>query len=450
MKKILFAALVLLAAASCGKKPAVFTGKITGLKPESHVMVLDFNRPDDRMPVEVAPDGSYRFEIGDGPCARFLMVDDPKGGVKFYAEPGMTANIDLELKRLPDEGGEEFYESSVTYSGDNKDAFDFLTEGEYFQHVQNPVLMAHFDAKDATFAQFRQELQARADELVAKLPKVQSPVFREWMKSDYESKLKMTYGWFPELSDAADPDFKAYLESLDRNDSLQDAQAYMSGYSAFWLPEGRDRNVAWFEALNTLFTNKETVRQLADDHIAGVLQNAPANIADVFAAYKAVEPGRTVPESVQALYDHYKNMVPGAPAADFDMYDPDGNKVMLSDLRGKALYIDCWATWCGPCRAETPNMVKLYEHYKNDPRIQLVSVSLDKKEKNWKAVVAEEKLAWPQYIVHDEFESALCRNYDIEGIPRFLFIDAQGCILSLDAKRPSDPDIIAWIENLLK
>ena len=132
------------------------------------------------------------------------------------------------------------------------------------------------------------------------------------------------------------------------------------------------------------------------------------------------------------------------------MYDPDGNKVMLSDLRGKALYIDCWATWCGPCRGETPNMVKLYEHYKNDPRIQLVSVSLDKKEKNWKAVVAEEKLAWPQYIVHDEFESALCRNYDIEGIPRFLFIDAQGCILSLDAKRPSDPDIIAWIENLLK
>lgn len=450
MKQILLATLVLLAAVSCGPKPAVFTGKIMGLKPESKVMLYDIAGRTQEIPIEVDAEGNYSIEIKADPCTRYIICDDPKGGVKFFVEPGMKANIDLEFKSVGNEGGEEVYETVVNYTGDNKDAYDFLTEGEFYQNVQNPVLMAHFDAKDASFSQFKHELQERLDELVAKLPKVQSPVFREWMKSDYETKLKATYGWFPELSATADPDFKAYLEALDRNGDFQDAQAYMSGYSAFWLPEDKDRNVAWFEVLNALFSNKDIVRKLADEHVAGVLQNAPANIADVFEAYKAVEPGRAVPEEVQALYDHYKNMVPGAPAADFDMYDPDGNKVMLSDLKGRALYIDCWATWCGPCRGETPNMVQLYEHYKNDPRIQLVSISLDKKEKNWKAVVAEEKLAWPQYIVHDEFESALCRNYDIEGIPRFLFIDAQGCILSLDAKRPSDPDIIPWIESLLK
>lgn len=108
------------------------------------------------------------------------------------------------------------------------------------------------------------------------------------------------------------------------------------------------------------------------------------------------------------------------------------------------------AVSCGPCRAETPYMIELYNHYKNDPRIQLVSISLDKNEKQWKAVVAEEKLAWPQYIVHDEFECALCKNYDVTGIPRFMFFDKDGGILSLDAKRPSDPEIIDWIESLLK
>lgn len=449
MKRILLAALVLLAAVSCGKKPAVFTGKITGLKPDSQVSLMNLADSRNLIPVAVDAEGNYSFEIKDGPCARFLIVDDPKGGLKFYAEPGMKANMDVEFKRM--EGtDEEVYQTVVTYTGDNKDAYDFLTEGDYYSHF-NPYLMEHYEARDLSFDAFRSGSQAILDELIAKLPSVQSETFREWMKADYADKLKSSLRWFPEIAQGPDDSYKAYIESLDRNGNLMDAETYMDGYSRFWMPvEGKDRYVAWFEALSTQFTNKDIIRKMADARIDGVLRRAPANIEEVFAAYKAVETQREVPEAIQSLYDHYKNLVPGAVAADFDMYDPDGNKVMLTDLRGKALYIDCWASWCGPCRAQTPYMIELYEHYKNDPRIQLVSISLDKSEKNWKAVVAEENLAWPQYIVHDEFEGALCQNYDITGIPRFLFFDKDGRILSLDAKRPSEPDIIDWIENQLK
>ena len=388
-----------------------------------------------------------------GPCTRYIICDDPKGGVKFYVEPGMEASIDLELKSVGNQGGEEVYESVVNYTGDNKDAYDFLTEGEYFGNVQNPILLAHYDAKDLTsFDDYRNALQERVAELEAKLPKVKSGTFREWMKDDYAKKLKGSLSWYPELSRVADPSYEAFLESLDRNGSLEDAQLYMSGYNAFYLPveEGQDRNLAWFKALPGQFTNREIVRQLADERISGLIQRAPANLSELFAAYRAVEPGRAVPEKIQEQYDHYITMVPGAQAVNFDFYDVDGNRFTLSDLRGKAVYIDCWATWCGPCRAQTPYMIELYNHYKDDPRIQLVSVSLDKNEKQWKAVVAEENLAWPQYIVHDEFECALCKNYDVVGIPRFMFFDKDGCILSLDAKRPSEPDIIDWIEGLLK
>ena len=448
MKKILFAALVLLAAVSCGKKPAVFTGKITGLKPESQVSLMNIADPTNLIPVQVDAEGNYTLEIKDGPCARYIIVDDPKGGVKFYAEPGMKAVIDLDFKQV--EGTEEeTYETVVTYSGDNKDCYEFLTEGEYFSTVQNPVIMEHYGKKDLTFDQMVKFFTDAKDAQVAKLQKIGNPTFRKWMEDDYNQKLAGSFGWYPELGVKDDPSFKAYLESLDRNGSLEDARRYMSGYTFTTLPEGPELNVAWFNSLGKLFTDKNIIRQLADSRIAQVLQDAPANIEDVFAAYKAVDPSYAVPQEIQGIYDHYKSMVPGALAADFDMYDADGNKVMLSDLRGKALYIDCWATWCGPCRAETPNMVKLYDHYKNNPRIQLVSISLDKKEKNWKAVVAEENLAWPQYIVHDEFESALCKNYDINGIPRFLFFDKEGRIISLDAKRPSAPDIIEWIEQSL-
>jgi thiol-disulfide isomerase/thioredoxin len=451
MKKILFAALVLLAAVSCGPKPAVFTGKITGLKPESKVMLYDIAGRTQEIPIEVDADGNYKIEIKADPCTRYIICDDPKGGVKFFVEPGMKANIDLEFKSVGNEGGEEVWQTVVTYTGDDKDAYDFLTEGEFYQNIQNPVIMAHYEAKDLTsFDDFCKDLQMRKDSLVALLPKVQSPVFRAWMKNDYEEKVKYAYNWYPELASGPDDSYAAFLESLDRNGNLQDAETYMSGYSSFWLPKDKDRYIAWFDVLKEKITDKEIVRRLADERIDGVIRRAPANLAEVFEAYKALEPGRAVPEKIQEQYDHYIAMIPGAQAVDFDFYDVDDNKYTLSDLRGKAVYIDCWATWCGPCRAETPYMVKLYEHYRNDPRIRLVSISLDKNGKQWKAVVAEEKLAWPQYIVHGEFECALCKNYDISGIPRFLFFDAEGRILSLDARRPSDPDIIPWIESLLK
>ncbi len=452
MKKLFFAVLVLLAAVSCGPKPAVFTGMITGLKPESKLTLYNIAAPRQDVPIAVDADGNYKIEINEKePCTRYIICDDPKGGVKFYVEPGMKANIDLEFKSVGNQGGEEVYETVVNYTGDNKDAYDFLTANEFYQNIQNPVIMAHYDAKDLTsFDEFRNELQSRKDSLVALLPNVQSPVFREWMKKDYEDKVKYAYNWYSELTSEPDESYAAFLESLDRNGKVEDAQQYMSGYTHFWLPEDKDRYIAWFEVLTDKISNKEIVRQLADERIDGVIRRAPANLAEVFDVYKAIEPDRAVPEKIQEQYDHYITMIPGAQAVDFDFYDVEGNKYTLADLRGKAVYIDCWATWCGPCRAETPYMIELYNHYKNDPRIQLVSISLDKNEKQWKAVVAEEKLAWAQYIVHDEFNCDLCKNYDINGIPRFLLFDKDGRILSLDAKRPSDPNIIDWIEGLLK
>ena len=129
MKRILYSLIVLLVAVSCGNRNAVFTGRITGLKPTSNVSLMNIADPTNMVPVQVDADGNYSFEITEGPCARYLVVDDPKGGFKFYAEPGMKANIDLELKRIDDPSGEEVYQSVTTYTGDNKDAFDFLTEG---------------------------------------------------------------------------------------------------------------------------------------------------------------------------------------------------------------------------------------------------------------------------------------------------------------------------------
>ena len=95
-------------------------------------------------------------------------------------------------------------------------------------------------------------------------------------------------------------------------------------------------------------------------------------------------------------------------------------------------------------------MEKLYEHYKNNPNLILVSVSLDKTTKPWLEMLEKDKPQWPQYIVKDEFKSKLCTTYSITGIPRFMMFDKDGNVISLNAPRPSSEDIIRFIDDALK
>ena len=286
---------------------------------------------------------------------------------------------------------------------------------------------------------------------MAKLNKIDNPVFRKFMREDINTKLeKGGLSWFAEVGSKADDSYLAWLDALDRDNNVQEAMMYASGYKKFLVPEGQDKSITLLNNLNNLFTNKEIVNKLADNEVANLFEQAPANINDIYTAYCNVTPGREIPAQIQGLYDHYKTMVPGAKAVNFDMYDMNGKKLTLANLKGKAVYIDCWATWCGPCKAETPNMVKLYNHFKNDKRIQLVSISLDKNQAAWKSMVKKENLSWPQYIVKGEFDCMLCKEYGVTGIPRFMMFDKKGNIISLDAPRPSAPNIIEWIESNLK
>ena len=131
------------------------------------------------------------------------------------------------------------------------------------------------------------------------------------------------------------------------------------------------------------------------------------------------------------------------------LYDTPQTAV-LGRAGGKALFIDCWATWCGPCCGEIPYMEKLHEHFKNSKDVELISISLDSNKKKWLQKLKEDKPKWRQFICPDNFKSQLCQNYDIDAIPRFLFFDKEGRIISLDAKRPSEQDIIRYIDENLK
>ncbi|QOG02938.1 TlpA disulfide reductase family protein [Flavobacterium sp. MDT1-60] len=138
------------------------------------------------------------------------------------------------------------------------------------------------------------------------------------------------------------------------------------------------------------------------------------------------------------------------PSADFDYENHKGGKTKLSDLKGKYVYIDLWATWCGPCRAEIPYLQKIEEKY-HGKNIEFVSVSVDtpKDHDKWKKFVTDKQLGGIQLLSDNEWKSAFVTSYNVTGIPRFILIDPKGNIVSADAARPSSPELQQQLDALL-
>ncbi|NNE54976.1 MAG: TlpA family protein disulfide reductase [Flavobacteriales bacterium] len=114
----------------------------------------------------------------------------------------------------------------------------------------------------------------------------------------------------------------------------------------------------------------------------------------------------------------------------------DGNKVSLASLKGKVVYVDVWATWCGPCKREIPHLQDI-EHDYHGRNVSFVSVSVDEDEEAWRNMVTEKELGGIQLLADSAWKSSICTDYKINGIPRFLLIDTDGMIVSADAPRPS-------------
>lgn len=135
----------------------------------------------------------------------------------------------------------------------------------------------------------------------------------------------------------------------------------------------------------------------------------------------------------------------GQPALDFTQNDTTGNAVSLSDLRGQYVLIDFWASWCGPCRAENPNVVKLYNEL-HDKGFEIIGVSFDTKRKNWLAAIEEDNLTWYHVSDLNGWNNEVGKMYAVRAIPHTILLDKDGVII---AKNLRGDELRAKLEELL-
>ena len=156
------------------------------------------------------------------------------------------------------------------------------------------------------------------------------------------------------------------------------------------------------------------------------------------------------------LLDYYNQKVAakkmeGIVSPSFDYENHKGGKTKLEDLRGKYVYIDVWATWCGPCIAEIPHLKKVEAKY-HGKNIEFVSISVDteKDYEKWKKMVVAKELGGIQLFADKNWTSDFIKAYGINAIPRFILIGPDGKVIKADAARPSSASLTELLDSLVK
>lgn len=226
---------------------------------------------------------------------------------------------------------------------------------------------------------------------------------------------------------------------------------YMPAFNQFNITsvKGSD-NMTLYKNYTNLMTELRQNQQidLLDSRMESLLNDNPGVLMSAFlvtyfeqsfeqhvALYKKIRDALISQWPNDEFVKHLDNkiattLLPGMEAPDIELPDPEGNMRRLSDLRGKVVLIDFWASWCGPCRMENPNVVRVYQKF-HDKGFEVFSVSLDKDRNAWIAAIQKDNLSWPNHVSDLKYwSSAAGKLYGISSIPATVLIGPDGKILA--------------------
>lgn len=194
----------------------------------------------------------------------------------------------------------------------------------------------------------------------------------------------------------------------------------------------REKYTAKMEALNR--TVKEKIRKMGTS--VAVLQSINyldpdqefAFLDSIAQVVDKEMPEYQIKEEFISRIENLRRLAIGSRAPEIALPNPEGEVVELSSLRGNYVLIDFWAAWCGPCRRENPNVVRLYQKYK-DKGFEIYGVSLDRKKEDWLKAIETDNLTWTHVSDLNYFNSEAAQKYNIQAIPATYLLDREGNII---------------------
>lgn len=454
MKKLVLLVL-LISAISCQKKAVVDYSIISG-KIENVSGELSLNSADGSVKkvLAVSDDGTFsdtiRVEV-----ARYMLYDG-KNRMTVYLDKGNTISINYDAAN---------FENTLLISGKGSEVSNYiLISGKKEKELRGEGTSLYLLEEDE-YKQTIEKIKSASEEILNATTGI-SDAFRA------KEKRNLNYAYLSQLNI-----YQRYHAHYAKQPDFKTSQGFLSELEGFDFSNEEDFNfsrsyrdlvTAHFYEEATILAKKDSIAEdiaflksvasIENETIKNNLlfENAKYGITytDDFEEFYTIFIANSTNEAnnneITKSYNKLKSVAKGEPSPTFENYENyAGGTTSLSDLKGKYVYVDVWATWCGPCKREIPYLQKVEKQYEGK-NIHFVSLSVDKLSDHdkWQKMVGEEQLGGIQLFADNSWKSSFVEEYLIKGIPRFILIDPNGDIVSSNAPRPSDTKLIDMFKEL--
>jgi len=458
MKKILFAAIAL-SVLSCAKEEktidyAIFSGKIENLD-GGKISVRNSDKVIND--ITVLEDGTFTDTI-QNIVSGYYTFKYANETSSFYLKPGYNLSLSLNPKE---------FDESIKYSGNGSNENNYLAqkylneEGlgkiatyQYLGTLNEPNYVHKMDSikqLETTFLNEQQDLDANFKTLE------EAAITYNWATKLKKHELYKRY--ISKNQDyTASKNFNDFEQKLNLEDeNLLVVSSYKNYLNEYYSQKSnklaKNDSIENDIALLQVVSQEVKSPQIKEFLLFGAAKYGVSYTSDLQTYYDIFMANSTDDEHKKDISEKYNKLIKlskGQPSPKFTNYENfKGGTTSLDDLKGKYIYVDVWATWCGPCKREIPSLKEVEKKYHNK-NIAFVSMSIDQKKDydKWRVMVEEKELSGIQLFAPNDWKSEFVTDYGIMGIPRFILIDPEGNIINSNAPRPSSDQLIETIETL--
>jgi thiol-disulfide isomerase/thioredoxin len=428
--------------AEAPKNYVTISGKIIDQKTDKIEVAggSDFSRE-----IQLKEDGTFSDTLSIEQGYYFVFHDRYR--VKVFLSPGDSLRITADPKN---------FNKDVKYTGDGASQNAYLSE----KLTQSRKLSYRdlYSKEEDDFFKKIDEIKANGLETLSNIKDADATFVALEKKSleyDYLAHLSYYTRYYPYYTKKKDYKPSARLTeplaNLDYDNeadfgNFQSYRELASDYyaSTYYTDSLKEKTIATIKGLKSQNIKDDFAEDLVYEITPGGENNAK-----LFDLIKELSTKESLIKRVTEKYAKVQTLIKGNDSPKFEYENYAGGETSLADLAGKYVYVDVWATWCGPCLGEIPSLKKVEEDY-HDKNIAFVSISIDEKDAYdaWKKMIKEKELGGIQLMADNAWQSKFVTDYAIEGIPRFILIDPNGKIVNADAPRPSNPKLIELFNEL--